>query len=305
MMKILVIGGGGQLGSRIVRYCKQRSFDVYSTYLSRLPALDSTHVFLFDKTDPESVERLVSKIVPDAVIDTAALHNVDYCETHRAEAWRINVEGTRDVAIACRRFRAKMIFISTDYVFDGNKGNYKEEDPPNPLSHYGVTKLEGEKVVASSSEDHLIARSSVIYSWVPSQQATMSASGKPLNFAGWVVQKLSKGEPIKIVDDQYSSPTLADSLAEVLIKAVEKDLKGPYHIAGKTRLSRFGFTLKLAEHMGFDKDLIVPIKTSELRQIAQRPMDSSLDVSKAEKEIGISLPEIDEALEIFTRQAKG
>jgi dTDP-4-dehydrorhamnose reductase len=304
-MKILVVGGGGQLGSRIIAQYKQRTLEVYSTYMSRPPALDPAHRYLLDKTEAAAIDKLVGEITPDVVIDTAALHNVDYCETHRAEAWRVNVDGTRNLALACKRFGAKIVFISTDYVFDGKKGNYNEEHTPNPLNYYGLTKLEGEKAVAESCEDHMIARSSVIYSWIPMQQSVTSTSAKPLNFAAWAVQKLSRGEPIKIVDDQYNSPTLADSLAEALIKAIDKDLRGLYHIAGKTRLSRFQFTLKLAEHMGFNKDLITPIKTSELRQLAQRPMDSSLDVGKAERDIGISLPTIDEALEIFAKQAKG
>jgi len=301
-MKILVIGGGGQLGSKIVEHAQQ-SHSLYATYLTRRPRLKDARIYQMDKTDKEAIQGLIKSLKPDAVIDTAAVHNVDYCETHREEAFQVNVKGTRNIAETCTNHGAKMVFVSTDYVFDGRKGRYKENDSVNPVNYYGQSKLEGERAVKKACENHAIARTSVIYSWV-SASTLQSSSGKPLNFAMWVTMKLGKGEPVNIVTDQYSSPTLADSLALTLIKVCEQDTTGLYHVAGKTRLNRYDFTIELANMMGYDQSLVNPINSSKLKQRAERPMDSSLDVSKIEKVLGLTMLDIDEALTIFCTQAK-
>lgn len=302
-MRVLVIGGGGQLGSKMVEKAKDQ-FDVYATYLTRKPPLSSSKIHQLDKTNSKSTVALFQKLKPDVVIDTAALHKVDYCEIHRDEAWTVNVEGTRNVAEACKQCNAKMIFISTDYVFDGTKGNYVEEDPPNPVNYYGLTKLEAEKAVIQTWEDHIIARPSVIYSWIPTRKRQIqTSSGKPLNFAVWLIQKLRKKEPVNIVTDQYSSPTLADQLAEVLLKLGESDRSGIYHTAGKTRLNRYEFALEIARKMDLDEKLITPITTDKLKQAAKRPRDSSLNVEKAEKHLNIRMLTIEEAVTTFSKQA--
>jgi len=301
-MKILVIGGGGQLGTKIVEQVR-KDHSLHATYMTRKPRLEETRIHQADKTNRDIIQNLIKRLEPDAVIDTAAIHNVDYCETHREDAYRVNVEGTKNIAEACESTGAKMIFVSTDYVFDGRKGLYKETDPPNPVNYYGQSKLEGEKAVREACENHVIARTSVIYSWV-STSTLQSSSGKPLNFAMWLTQKLGKGEHVNIVTDQYSSPTLADSLAETLIKACEQDVTGLYHISGKTRINRYDFTLKLAKKMGYDNSLIHPINSSSLKQLAKRPIDSSLDVGKIERTLGVNMLNIDEALTIFSKQAK-
>jgi len=301
-MKILVIGGGGQLGTKIVEQAR-KAHSLYTTYMTRKPPLEEARTFQVDKTDREAIQGLIRRLEPDAVIDTAAVHNVDYCEAHREEVRLVNVEGTRNIAEVCGSLRAKMVFVSTDYVFDGGKGLYKETDPANPVNYYGQSKLEGEKAVREACENHAIARTSVIYSGV-STNTLQSSSGKPLNFAMWLTQKLGKGEPVNIVTDQYSSPTLADSLAEALIKVCEQDTTGLYHVAGKTRLNRYDFTIKLAEIMGYDQSLVNPLDSSNMKQMAKRPMDSSLDVKKIERTLGIPMLNIDEALTIFSTQAK-
>jgi len=301
-MKILVIGGGGQLGTKIVEQARE-AHSLYSTYMTRKPPLEEAQTFQVDKTDRGAIQSLIRRLEPDVVIDTAAIHNVDYCETHREEARLVNVKGTRNIAEVCESLGTKIVFVSTDYVFDGGKGLYKETDPPNPINYYGQSKLEGEEAVREACENYAIARTSVIYSWV-SASTLQSSSGKPVNFAMWLTQKLGKGEPVNIVTDQYSSPTLSDSLAETLIKVCEQDITGLYHVAGKTRLNRYAFATKLAEMMGYDQSLVNPINSSNLKQVAKRPMDSSLDVGKIERTLGIPMLNIDEALTIFSTQAK-
>jgi len=300
-MKLLVIGGGGQLGSKIIEKAKDR-FDVCATYMTREPPLDPSKIYRVDKTDREGVATLLKRLKPNVVIDTAALHSVDYCETRKDETWAVNVDGTKNVAEACKKHDAKMVFVSTDYVFDGAKGNYVEEDPPNPINYYGLSKLEAERVIAQTCENYVIARPSVIYSWVPPvQRQLQSSSGKPLNFAMWLIQKLSNKEPVKIVIDQYGSPTLADSLAKTLVRLSESDHNGTYHIAGRTRLSRYDFAVKIARRLGLDESLILPITTDQLKQLAKRPMDSSLNVEKIEKHLNVKMLTIDAALNIISK----
>ena len=294
-MRILVIGGGGQLGTKIVEKARDR-FEVYATYLTRKPLLEESRIFQIDKTNREDIGALFRKLKPEVAVDTAALHNVDYCETHRDEAWKANVEGTRNLAEACKNHGTKMVFISTDYVFDGIKGNYLEDDEANPVNYYGLTKLEAEKIIAQTFSNYVIARPSIIYSYVPSTQCE-SSSGKPLNFAMWLTQKLSNKESVKIVTDQYSSPTLADNLAQALLGLAESEKTGTYHTAGRTRLSRYEFALKITRKLGLEEALVAPIATNQLKQIAKRPVDSSLNVEKIQKDLKLKMLTIDEALD--------
>lgn len=300
-MKLLVIGGGGQLGSKIIEQGRERH-SLYATYLTKSPFLDSSRVYQVDKTNENSIQEVIANIKPDAVIDTAALHNVDRCETNKEEAHLVNTVGTRIIAKACKTYGAKMVFVSTDYLFDGKKGLYRETDQPTPINYYGQSKLEGEKAIKEECENFAITRTSVIFSWV-SANNSQSSSGKPLNFAMWATQKLGKGEQLNIVNDQYNSPTLADSLAEVLIKICEEDIRGLYHVAGKTRINRYDFTVKLAENMGYKTSLIKPVSCSIFKQVAERPADSSLNVEKIEKTLKTPMLSIDQALTIFKTQA--
>lgn len=304
IVKLLVIGGSGLLGYKVAELAA-KEFQTFSTYHFRPVELHGCSFFKLDKTNRSDTLTLFKKLKPEVVIDTAALHNVDYCETHRDEAWKVNVEGTRNVAEACREVGAKMIFISTDYVFDGKKGSYTEEDAPNPLHYYAKTKLEGEHVVKETGIDYAIARPSVIYGWNPSELAGLkSSSGKSVNFVVWAINKLKRKEKINIVSDQYSSPTLADNLAEVLLVLSKSGKQGVYHTAGKTCLNRFEFAKKIAEAFDLDGDLIKPVTSDFFNQVAERPKRCCLDVTKAERELGVKFLTVEEGLEKMKEQMK-
>lgn len=182
----------------------------------------------------------------------------------------INVNGTRNIVEIAEEINAKLIYISTDYVFDGEKGMYKENDQTNPVDYYGETKLEGENVVKETCDDYLIVRPSVLYGWNPVK----------LNFVTWMIKELKEGNKINIVKDQFNTPTLADDLAELILELIKKESFGIFHISGSERISRFDFALKIAGIFDLNKNLIKPITTDQLNWIAKRPMDSSLDVSK-------------------------
>jgi dTDP-4-dehydrorhamnose reductase len=239
-------------------------------------------------------ERTLESIVgmgPSVVVHTAAETDVDRCETERDLARRINVEGTANIADACVEVGAKLILVSTDYVFDGNKGNYAETDEPNPISFYGITKHEAEQIAASTSPNSLIIRTSVLYGWHPVK----------LNFVTWILKGLRDRQTLRVVYDHINSPTFADNLARAIHKAIERNSQGMLHIAGSERISRFDFARRVARRFDLDESLLIPVQMKDLSWVARRPKDSSLDVGKAEKELGIELLGVDEGLEEMMR----
>jgi len=268
--KILITGVSGLLGSKMAyHFSRETSWEILGTYnRNRVDIPVSLHKT--DLANEKEVNKLVSSINPAVITHTAALTGVDYCETHKEEAWKINVNGTKNIAEIAEEINAKLIYISTDYVFDGEKGMYKENDQTHPVDYYGETKLKGEKVVKEICDDYLIVRPSVLYGRNPVK----------LNFVTWVIKELKEGNKINIVKDQFNTPTLADDLAELILELIKKEKWGIFHISGSERISRFDFALKLAEVFDLNKDLIKPITTEQLNWIAKRPMDSSLDVSK-------------------------
>jgi dTDP-4-dehydrorhamnose reductase len=221
------------------------------------------------------------------VVHTAAETNVDRCETEQDLARRINVDGTANIADASAKTGAKLILISTDYVFDGAKGNYAETDEPNPISFYGRTKLEAERITVKTLPDSMIVRTSVLYGWHPTK----------LNFATWVLKGLRERQTLRVADDHINSPTFADNLANAIKNTIEQNSKGILHIAGNERISRFEFARRLAEKFGLDEALLIPVEMRDLNWVARRPRDSSLDVGKAEKELGTEIFGVDRGIE--------
>ena len=211
---------------------------------------------------------LINQFSPKCIILTAAMTNVDQCELDRESAWRINALGPRNVALAAQKVCAKLVYVSTDYVFSGEQGLFQENDPTLPINFYGESKLAGERFVQEICPDSVIARTSVLYGWNPVRQ----------NFVTWLIDELRAGHKINIVTDQYTSPTLAGNLAEMILAI--KNQSGTFHAAGSERISRYDFALKIAKIFGLEATLINPITSDKLSWKARRPMDSSLDVSK-------------------------
>lgn len=265
-MKVLIIGGSGLLGMKLIEHLKKYNHDVYATFNQNLIIQDNFSYL--DITHQESVYNTFKKINPDLVIHTAALTNVDECEKNQKKAFDVNVHGTINVSNAVEKIGAKIVYISTDYVFDGKKGLYSEEDKVNPINYYGVTKLNGEEVVENSCTNYLIARTSVIYGCNKN------------NFALWAIDKLKKSEELGIVTDQYVSPTLNTDLSEQLTVLIENGKNGIFHTAGGERITRFDFVKVIAEVFGFNERLISPLRMKDMDWIAKRGRDSSLDVSK-------------------------
>ena len=285
-MKLFITGGSGLFGSKLAQKAIAKGMEVYSVE-NRSQCFYGNPVKL-DITDREAVSRVIGIIKPDAIVHAASLTDVDKCELNKDLAWKINVDGTKNILQSIDERNPFLVYISTDYVFSGEKGCYVESDAADPVNYYGLTKLIAEELVQTRDE-FLIARPSVIY-------GSSAATGK-INFALFVLEKLRKGEKVKAVSDQWNTPTLNTNFADMTIEAIERRLTGVYHLCGATRISRFDFARKIAETFDLDETLIEKACSEQFCWPAKRPQDSSLDTSKAQRALTCKPLKIIEALE--------
>lgn len=297
MNTICVTGGNGLLGSKVLQAAESK-YRVVSIDLEPEPLAEYGHVVYIqgDVTHAQGIHERIVGVKPDCVIHTAAFTDVDGCERERTKARSVNVDGARNVALACKKLGIKMIHLSTDYVFDGQAGPYSEEDEPSPVGYYGETKLESEDVIRQILDDYVIARTMVLYGYAP---------GVRLNFVTWLVDRLGQGNRVSIVDDQFGTPTLADDLARSLLILYQKDGRGLYHTAGSECLSRYAFALSVADVFGLDASLISRITTADLNQTARRPLRSGLKIDKIRREMGVDFSSASQGLRIVKQQMDG
>lgn len=293
--KILITGANGLLGQAVTSVFKRESdFDLCLTSVEETSFSGSDNQYVcLDITKKEDVKTVISKYQPDVVINCAAFTDVDRCETERDLCWKLNVDAVKNLIIATRPHGIKLIHISTDYIFDGKNGPYREDDTPNPISFYGKSKLAAENALFASGVNNAIIRTMVLFG--------VGNNVKP-NFAIWLINKLTAKEKINIVDDQIGNSTIVDNLAYGILKVVEGEKTGVYNIAGKEIESRLDFTYKLCDVFGFDKNLISVIKTSSLNQPAARPLNSGLITLKAETELQFKPLETIDAIELLKFQ---
>jgi dTDP-4-dehydrorhamnose reductase len=298
---VVVTGATGLVGTKVVQKLLAAGDTVHAV-VRRQPSIGhpATKNTTSDVT-LHTVDLLASKpdwtwmeaIEPVAVVHCAAMTNVDDCERDPAGAYAINEHATRSLAEACARYGVHLLVVSTDYVFDGSNdhpGPYSETDPVHPINHYGRSKWRGEIAVQEVCEGKTawsICRTAVVYGSTPWTRA---------NFATWLLAKLRNGESTRIVYDQICSPTLADDLADMLIGIMRQRAGGVFHTAGSTILDRYQFALALANQFGLESALIQPVATSELRQVALRPLKAGLCVDKVKQKLGIVPLSLDKAL---------
>lgn len=292
-LRLLVTGASGLLGHQLVKRALYKGYEVYAAY--KKDPINLGKPIQIDLTNQAAVFETIRKIRPQAIVHAAAYTDVDGCETNRELALEVNAEATKHIAIAAAELNAHVVYVSTDYVFNGEKGLYTEEDQTDPINHYGYTKLKGEEYVKRYTESWCIARPSVIYGW--------SLTGK-LNFATWIMNNLSKGKEIKVLVDQHVSPTLNTNLAEMLLEIAERRIDGILHTAGANRISRYDFAVKCAETFNLSADLITPAKIGEMSWKAKRPIDSSLNVNKVETMLSVKPLKINDALKMMKKQLK-
>ncbi|MGD0818761.1 MAG: SDR family oxidoreductase [Methanomassiliicoccales archaeon] len=281
MSKVAIIGGSGLLGQYLVGEAVSRGHEVVSTYNGGRACPGAKAVSL-DMTDQNAVEAFFSKETPDRVLLPAAMTDVDECERKPQLAFSINVEGTMNVAAACGLSGATLLYVSTDYVFNGFKGSkYFEFETPDPLSIYSKTKLEGERLVIDSSKLNAVCRVAVLYGW-------NRLSSKD-NFASWVIRSVRAGKEIRLFEDQYVTATYAPHCANVLMEVSERGLKGLFHTSGPDCLSRYQMGLIVADVFDLDRSLIKPSKMADAKFLAKRAENTCLNVENIEAQLDMSM----------------
>lgn len=307
MRKVFITGANGLLGQKLVEIFsfdnRILASDLQPEFFPSQPEV-SEEYFEYEKIDildKEKLETFISSFKPEVIINSGAYTDVDGCEVEKDKAWKVNVEGVKNLAFLCKEFKIKLVHLSTDYIFDGKNGPYSEEEPPNPLGYYGLTKLESEKVIKENLDNYVIVRTNVLY-----------GNGiKVNNFVLWVINRLKKGQDIDAVIDEFNNPTLADNLAQAISELVEKDFVGIINIAGLEYLSRFDFAKKIAFKFNLDQKRISPITAKELeeklkqkldKQRAKRPPKGGLKIDKAKKILATKLLDVDEGLEYMKKQ---
>jgi len=291
-LKLLITGASGLFGSKIAEKANKGDCTVYSGY-NRDPVTAGVSV-QFDVSDKNRVKEVFNKVAPDVVVHAAALTDVDKCELNKDLAWKINVEGARNIAEAVKSNGAFLVYVSTDYIFNGKTGLYKEADRADPINYYGFTKLKAEELVKDLVDEYCIARVSVMFGSTP-------AAGK-INFALWLHNKLKRNEQVKIVIDQWNSPTLNTNLADMTLEIIERKLKGVFHLSGATRISRYDFAQAIAQTFNLKANLITPCSTTDFSWTAKRPRDSSLATVKAQKTLKNKPLQINQALECMKQE---
>ncbi|MBX3241253.1 MAG: SDR family oxidoreductase [Chitinophagaceae bacterium] len=282
-MKILITGTNGLLGQYLVRDCVQKGYTVVATgrgecKLSR-DTLGNAVYKKMDITDKVAVETVLMETRPDIIIHAAAMAQPDACELDRAACSVTNVEATRYICDVAESINAKVIYISTDFVFDGKSGPYNEEGIPDPVNYYGQSKLDAEKIVQQLPK-WTIVRTILVYGNI--------LTGARSNIVTWVKDNLEKGNNIKVVNDQVRTPTYVEDLSRGILLVVEKDAEGIYHISGKEVFTPYEIALQIADFFGLDKSLMEKVDASVFTQPAVRPLKTGFIIEKAEKELGFN-----------------
>ncbi len=291
--RILVVGANGMLGQRAIKFfAGQENVQLLGCSIEPEAVFNNIDYVCCDLAKRESIKKIVYDFCPDVIINAAAYTNVDKSEIDRELAWKVNVKGVEYLSETCRVIDAHLIHISTDYIFDGTKGPYSETATPNPLGYYGRTKLASENALKISGSIYTILRTNVLYG---------AADSRP-DFVRWVINSIRSKNKIRIVTDQINNPTFIDDLVQAISKVIEFGKQGIYNIGGKEFLSRYDFTLKIADYFDLDKNLITPIETSELNQPAPRPLKSGLIILKAETELSYQPHSILESLAVMKRE---
>lgn len=286
-MKILITGANGMLGEKCTEILVKKHELIATDLSDKLLFSNTIPYYSLDITDASAVTELIQQFKPELVLNCAAFTNVDEAEKNKELAWKVNVEGVNHILFALKSVVGEIIHISTDYVFDGYKGPYREIDETKPINYYGQTKLASELAIKASTVPWTIVRTNVLFGNSKYQGAS---------FVSWVINKVSNQQVIHVVNDQYGNPTWADGLAMAIEKIIHKNCHGLYHYAGLDYINRFEFALEIASIFSLDPTLICPITTRALGQIAPRPFKAGLVSDLIKKEVGVKLFSIKEAL---------
>ena len=297
--KVLVTGSNGLLGQKIIySLIERKDIDLLASSkgLNRLITKSGYKYIDLDITKNDEVKKVFENETPDAVINCAAMTNVDYCEENQDSCWEINVNAAENLAKSCEVSKSHLLHLSTDFVFDGKSGPYTEDDKPNPLHFYAKSKLKSEEIVKKIMTNWTIARTIIIYGITDN----MSRS----NIVLWAKSEIGKGNTINVINDQYRSPTLAEDLAKGCISIIDKSAYGLYHLSGPKTYSILDLVYQVADFYNLDKSLILPVTSASLNQSATRPLSTGFDITKAKKDLDFNPVDFLEGIKIMDQQIK-
>jgi len=296
-MKVLVTGANGLLGQHLVKQLLENNFAVVATGRgsSRLP-FPENEMYKYieaDLTNGQLINDLLSTERPPVIVHAGAMTQVDNCEQNQDACFEVNVQATAQLLVLAEQYADFFIFVSTDFIFDGKKGFYKEEDHLNPLNWYGFTKVQAESTVETSDIPWAIIRTCLVYG--------QNYGGTRSNFISWVKDNLSAGKEIKVVNDQYRTPTYVEDLAKGIILIINKKATGVFHISGKDMLTPYDMAMATANHCNLNKELIKKVDASLFSQPAKRPLKTGFDISKAITVLGYQPLTFEEGLSLTVK----
>lgn len=292
---ILITGSNGLLGQKLIHLLKEKNEVVATSLGSCLISNQSGFIYQsLDITEEDSILQIFEKYKPDFVINTAAMTNVDACEDDKKLCDKINVTAVNYLSKACEKFNSHLIHISTDFIFDGENGPYREDDVANPLSYYGLSKWKSEQLLQQSNCKWAILRTIILYGTAENLQRN--------NIVLWGRQALKDGQELNIIDDQFRSPTLAEDLAEACRLVIEKQAIGVYNASGKDQMSIYEMVERMADFYKCDKSQINRISSSTLNQKAKRPPKTGFILNKSIKELGYKPHSFEEGLALLEKQ---
>lgn len=290
-MKTLIIGANGFTGRRILQHLSLHGgYELTGCSLHDDILPGSKHRFVqADINNHTAIRQLIEEIHPKVVINASALSVPDYCESHQAEAMATNVLAVENMARCCEKTRSRFIHLSTDFVFDGKKGSlYTEEDIPAPLNYYGWSKYKGELAVAANCSNYANVRVVVVYG--------KALPGQHGNILQLVKNRLEAGQEIRVVSDQYRTPTWVQDIATGVEKLMHVSQNGTYHISGGECLSIAEIAYRVADYFKLDRSLIFPVTTDEMHEVIPRPRFSGLSIEKAKRDLGYSPHSLEEGM---------
>ncbi len=297
MKKVLITGSNGLLGQKLLDlYLTIDEVELIATARgeNRYPRKEGYTYASMDITDETAVQQVIAEHAPDCIINTAAMTNVDICESDKEGCDMLNIDAVSYLVKAANAINAHLIHLSTDFIFDGKNGPYTEEDKPNPLSYYGLSKLKSETIIREKCNRWSIARTVLVYGVVHD----MSRS----NIVLWAKGALEKGRPINVVNDQFRSPTLAEDLAKGCQLIEEKEAEGIYNISGKDQMSILEIVNRVADYFKLDKSIISVVSSSTLNQAAKRPPLTGFDLTKSRKLLSYEPRSFEEGIAILMDQ---
>ena len=291
-MNIIVTGANGLLGQHLVTALVKFGYGMLALGKGECRINGFTGKYLdLDITDGVAVREVIVSHKPDLIIHAAAMTNVDECEKDKQECYNVNVTATRFLIDAAKEVQSKIIYLSTDFVFDGMTGPYKEEDIMSPVNYYGSTKVAAEKAIMESDLRWAIVRTVLVYG--------QTVEGTRTNIINWVKSSLEQGKHIKVVSDQFRTPTFVDDLVIGIMLLIEKNLDGIFHISGREEMTPYDMAIETAKFLKLDESLIEKVDSSSFSQAGLRPAKTGFRIDKARKELGYEPRGFRESLEIM------